>query len=190
MLWYLMAVHRGVKGIVAGNYTTKSEPIAATLRFDGIDKDIFSDSVTGEYYKILKPGTYAVTASAAGYATKYITDIVVKDSLATVLNIELDGVGIEDDTAQLPNGIILEQNYPNPFNPSTNISFSLDRQLELNIYIYDRKGNTVKEFARREFKAGRHTIEFNAEGLSSGVYYCCLKDVEGGEISKKMLMLK
>jgi hypothetical protein len=188
MLWYIMAVHKGIKGKVTSSLS--GQPIDALIRFDGIDKDFFTRAGTGEYYKILKPGTYTVTASAEGYVPKTLTDIEVKDSLATVVNIVLDTcVGISDGQA-IPSGIDLEQNYPNPFNPNTKISFSLEHNENLNLSVYDIKGNLISVLADREFSRGRHTVEFNAEELSSGIYYYSLKDAFGKEISKKMLMLK
>ncbi len=190
MFWYLMSVHRGVKGIVTSRLGEFTAPVEATLRFDGIDKDYLSDSVTGEYFKILKPGIYNLNVTAYGCEPMYITNIEVKDSLATILNIELATVGIEEDDSNLPYGITLEQNYPNPFNPVTTINFTLESDEFVKLAVHDNAGAQIAVLGEGLYKKGRHTFEFNGEGLSSGVYHYVLRDSEGRELTKKMLMLK
>jgi len=194
MFWYLSAVHKGIYGIVTDDST--GLPINATIRLDGINKDYFTDPDCGDYYRILKPGTYSMTVSATDYYPVTINDIVVTDDTgvfkeATEVNVQLKScVGINEDLSFLPSGIVLEQNYPNPFNPVTDISFSLVSNAKISLSVFDMKGNLTSVLADREFSKGRHTVEFNAEKLSSGVYYYSIKDVSGNETSKKMLLLK
>jgi hypothetical protein len=89
----------------------------------------------------------------------------------------------------VPERFELMQNYPNPFNPTTMIQYSLvDRQL-VNIKVYDVLGKEVMELVNEVKEAGYHTVEFRADGLSSGVYYYQMKSGEFVEM-KKMLLIK
>lgn len=88
-----------------------------------------------------------------------------------------------------PEEFHLYQNYPNPFNNSTSISFSLTANAKVKLTIYDSLGRQVKRIADNEFESGSHTINFDADGLASGIY---LYKIEGGGFSeaKKMILLK
>jgi hypothetical protein len=83
----------------------------------------------------------------------------------------------------------LYQNYPNPFNPATTIRFELPEDGIVNIEIYDILGRRVKTLLNEFRGANRYEINFNAEGLSSGVYIYRLK-INNFIDSKKMLYLK
>jgi hypothetical protein len=83
----------------------------------------------------------------------------------------------------------LRQNYPNPFNPSTSINFSIKEPGNVQLIIYDALGREVIELINRDMPAGRYTENFNAAGLSSGVYYCRI--ISGSFVqTKPMLLLK
>jgi hypothetical protein len=83
----------------------------------------------------------------------------------------------------------LAQNYPNPFNPTTTINYSLPAQGKVRLIVYDALGREVRKLVDEEKTAGTYNIEFNAEGLASGMYFYRLS---AGEmvISKKMILLK
>ena len=80
-------------------------------------------------------------------------------------------------------------NYPNPFNPSTNISFTIPAQGKVTVTIYNALGQEVAVLADRSFNQGMHTLTWNAENASSGLYIYSI-DFNGARISKKMTLLK
>lgn len=88
----------------------------------------------------------------------------------------------------------LEQNYPNPFNPATTISFNLENDSQVSLIIFDVLGQQVSHLINRELEAGRHSINFNASSLISGVYFYKLrvKNQSGTffEAVKKMIFNK
>lgn len=65
----------------------------------------------------------------------------------------------------------LNQNFPNPFNPVTQISYSLSNQAFVNLEIFDIRGSLVKQLVNGNEPAGYKSIEFNASGLASGIYF-------------------
>ena len=101
----------------------------------------------------------------------------------------LDGATDVQEENNIPSEFTLEQNYPNPFNPSTSISFGLPVDSKVRLSVYNLLGEMVKEIANEEFSAGAHTLSFNADGLTSGVYFYRL---ESGIFlaTRKMIILQ
>jgi hypothetical protein len=99
----------------------------------------------------------------------------------------------------VPTQFELFQNYPNPFNPSTTIRFSLPKETQLKINVYNMLGENVGTIAEGTYEAGFHTVTFSAIGgsasggnastLSSGAYIYRIESDAFVQV-KKMLLLK
>ncbi|KAB2908539.1 MAG: T9SS type A sorting domain-containing protein [Ignavibacteriales bacterium] len=83
----------------------------------------------------------------------------------------------------------LEQNYPNPFNPTTTISFAVPSKSFVIVKVYNALGKEVRTLANGEYEAGRHTLDFNAADLASGVYYYTIS-AGNFTATKKMILMK
>ncbi|HXK50023.1 MAG TPA: T9SS type A sorting domain-containing protein [Clostridiales bacterium] len=94
---------------------------------------------------------------------------------------------IENELA--PAETALRQNYPNPFNPETIISFSLPKDEQVSLSVFNTIGELVKEILNGKISAGNHSLNFSASDLNSGVYYYTL-ETGSTKISKKMLLIK
>jgi hypothetical protein len=83
----------------------------------------------------------------------------------------------------------LNQNYPNPFNPTTTISYSIEKTGMVSLRVFNILGQEVATLVNGELEAGQHVALFDANRLSSGVYFYKL---ESGSFSslKKMMILK
>ena len=95
----------------------------------------------------------------------------------------------------IPEVYSLSDNYPNPFNPSTKISYTLPKSSKVIIRIYNVIGQLVSKLVDQVQSSGIHSVVFNAENLSSGIYFCSIKavSIDGDkEFSsvKKMMLLK
>jgi choice-of-anchor B domain-containing protein len=101
-----------------------------------------------------------------------------------------NSVGITNNNG-LVEGFELKQNYPNPFNPSTEITFSIPKNSEVTLKVYDVNGKEVAELINRNYDRGTHNITFDAAKyeLSSGIYFYTLTAGDLKE-TKKMLMVK
>jgi photosystem II stability/assembly factor-like uncharacterized protein len=107
-----------------------------------------------------------------------------------VLRTEDGSTWIDENTGKTyPNKFSLSQNYPNPFNPSTKIKFALPKADKVKIELYNTLGQREETILNRKMKAGNYDIEFNAENLSSGVYFYRLQAGEFQD-AKKMILLK
>lgn len=108
----------------------------------------------------------------------------------TVYTLDFSGLTDVDYTSgNLPNNFRLEQNYPNPFNPSTTISFSLPVRGFVTIDVFNAVGQKVASLINRQMNAGTYSIYFNADNLTSGVYYYQM-NTTGFSSTRKMLLIK
>ena len=85
-------------------------------------------------------------------------------------------------------------NYPNPFNPETTIAFSLSQTDNVQLAIYNCKGQHVKTLLQTQKLAGDHSIVWDGknsteEVVNSGVYFYQLK-TEDKTITKKIILMK
>ncbi len=88
-----------------------------------------------------------------------------------------------------PKDFSLSQNYPNPFNPNTQINYNVPGNSNVSISVYDITGRLVQKLVDRQHSSGTYTINFNAAGLSTGVY---IYEIRAGSYRdvKKMLLVK
>ena len=94
---------------------------------------------------------------------------------------------IEQISADVPKTFLLEQNYPNPFNPSTTIRYQLPVASEVKLEVYDVLGKKVATLVSERQAAGYYQYVWNANGLTSGVYFYRLQ--AGGFVETKKMML-
>ncbi len=90
---------------------------------------------------------------------------------------------------------ILNENYPNPFNPSTTISYNLIEDSNVELSIYNLKGQKVKQLVKNHLSAGQHSVNWNGtdnngKDVSSGIYLYKLKVGNHYTSTKKMILLK
>jgi hypothetical protein len=88
-----------------------------------------------------------------------------------------------------PDDFSLSQNYPNPFNPSTAIVFQLPKESFVTLKVYNILGVEIATLVNEQKPAGVHKINFDASGLTSGLY---IYKISSGnfEQTRKMLLLK
>jgi hypothetical protein len=89
----------------------------------------------------------------------------------------------------LPTEYALEQNYPNPFNPATAISFALPSAGKVKLVVYNVLGQEVETLVDQHMDAGNHTVTWQANDYSSGVYFYRL-NAERYTQTLKMMLLK
>jgi hypothetical protein len=95
---------------------------------------------------------------------------------------------VDDDNSTVKD-FYLEQNYPNPFNPSTVISYQLPVSSDVTLKVYDVLGNEVAILIDEYKPAGNYEVEFDAVGLTSGIYFYKLQ-VGSFVETKKMILMK
>jgi len=96
---------------------------------------------------------------------------------------------VENIESEFPSEFILAQNYPNPFNPTTSIQYAVGSHQFVTLKVYDLLGNEVATLVNEEKSSGVYNVNFDAAGLSSGMY---LYKLQAGSFveTKKMILLR
>ena len=94
----------------------------------------------------------------------------------------------------IPNVTKLSGNYPNPFNPTTTINFTTKEAGNVNLTIYNIRGQKVKTLVNDNLDAASHSVVWNGKddngkAVSSGVYFY---KMQAGKYTstKKMILMK
>lgn len=98
------------------------------------------------------------------------------------------GTGVADQIAVIKD-YQLDQNYPNPFNPVTNIHYSIPKESQVSLIVYDLLGKEIETLVDEVKSAGSFTAKFNGADLKSGVYFYKLR-YDNQVITRKMMLLK
>ncbi len=94
-----------------------------------------------------------------------------------------------DPEPSLPKEFTLDEPYPNPFNSVVTIPYELKKEADISLKIYSIQGRWIETLHDGKNSPGKHTINWDAKGHSSGVYFIRLKS-HGTEITKKVIYLK
>ncbi|RPH30596.1 T9SS C-terminal target domain-containing protein, partial [bacterium] len=78
---------------------------------------------------------------------------------------------------------------------STTIGYDIPKNAHVNVVIYDVLGRVVTTLVNEVKAASRHTVEWNASGVATGVYFYRMtaKPVDGSRdfhAVKKLLLVK
>ncbi len=155
----------------------------------------FSDSVGSYQYK-LPAGIYDVYAERVFYDDAIEYQVEVIDGEFIQFDIPMcETVYVEEQT--IPNSslrITNLSNYPNPFNPNTSISFSIRNDSNVELSIFNIKGQKITTLFNEHLSKGKHSIiwagcDQNGHQLSSGIYFYKIKAGDQESV-KRMLLLK
>jgi hypothetical protein len=121
-----------------------------------------------------------------GYSTGPLTGNVKYTTNKLITNVEQE--------SEIKLNFLLNQNYPNPFNPTTTIQYSVPSvgaylNTPVQLKVYDVLGNEIAILVNERKPAGTYEVIFDANDLTSGIYFYQLR---AGDLieTKKMLLLK
>jgi PKD repeat protein len=133
--------------------------------------------------------TYSYTANGNYSVGCYINNGI---GGITKTNIIVITTGTDDQTQA--SVLMSLANYPNPFNPATTICFNIPKFSQVNLSVYNIKGQIVKQLADENMQQGQHKVVWDGrdeyrKAVSSGVYFVRL---EAGHqtITGKVMLLK
>ncbi|MBV6477926.1 MAG: hypothetical protein HGGPFJEG_00671 [Ignavibacteria bacterium] len=138
-----------------------------------------------------------ITTLASGSTAMKIRFSMVSNGTVTADGIYIDNIrlagynltptGINSEI-NTPSEYMLSQNYPNPFNPVTSINYSIAAAGNVKLTIYNMLGKEVSVIVNEHKTPGNYTVNFNANNLSSGMYYYKLESGSYSETRKMMLI--
>jgi hypothetical protein len=151
---------------------------------------ILSDAGKAQYEPkacIIDNNAYVLWADGRSSGKTEILGLYVqKVNNETVSNADLTIPGLQSPK--------LRQNYPNPFNPSTTIALDMPQKGEIELAIYNTKGQLVKNLFQGELPQGKHNFNWNGQdengnAVSSGLYFYSATQGEKRQ-SRKMILMK
>jgi hypothetical protein len=129
--------------------------------------------------RITLPQTYRdVTTNLVG------TQFEIPANDARIFSGTLTGT---EESRSRPLEFLLDQNYPNPFSRNTVINYILPDAINVTLKVYDAKGKEVRTLLEEKQIAGSHSVTFDANELSEGVYYYRLQTGDFQETRKMIL---
>lgn len=99
--------------------------------------------------------------------------------------------GVDTEEWVLPATFTLD-NYPNPFNAATTFKLSMPSAGLVRLRIFNLSGQEVTRLLETPLPPGVHTIDWQAENLSSGIYFAVLAELAGNGrmIMRRVLLVK
>jgi hypothetical protein len=151
-------------------------------------------------YNKVPAGTDTTRVVFMPYDLSYIwngTTVAEKPARAVVLQTILSFFGNLPGGAAVgvtPDVVFSAKNFPNPFNPSTKIEFTLPRPGQVELKIYNVRGELVKTLLNQNMAAATHSViwdgrDSSGQSVSSGVYFYSLK-AGSYEKMEKMTLVK
>jgi len=193
--YYGMAALSGASG--AGLQTGS---LSAAFLFSALSGFPTIANANDDYRAFIGSGPYALEpgeTTIVGFAWLGGTDLTrLKANAQTARFLWDTVVSVESGPDNsVPAAFTLSQNYPNPFNPTTRINYSLPRQSEVTLSIFNIAGQKVRDLVQGEIKvAGNYSSEWDGTDrfgrqVASGLYFYTLR---AGEFTRsaKMTLLK
>lgn len=168
----------GADGNLVYQYHTIDNPaVTSNYCTVGIENHLQNDGLT---YTFCNSYPATATTLQAGLAVKFTTS--PPDTF----------VGNDDAlNSDLP--FVLGQNQPNPFNPQTTISYSVTKAAELNLCIYNTKGQLIRTLQAGLAAKGNHSVVWNGKDdqgkpVGNGIYLYKMQSGSTTQIRKMMLL--
>ncbi len=172
LLGYLENALYGIHGLVRNAKT--HAPVPAKVFIVAYDRDssqVYSDTLTGRFIRMLSPGSWNLTFSAPGYVDTTISNITVSRGQRTDLNV---------DMSPLPDGIEILQSsslillYPNPAKSSIKALLSDIITGNINVRIIDQAGRLMEDYNTTTSQG--IPLEIDLGSLAPGIYTIVFND--------------
>src|SRR5690606_20889287 len=95
---------------------------------------------------------------------------------------------IDEFEPMIPTEFRMLPAYPNPFNPSTSIRWAMPDEGHVKVRVMDMLGRQVGVIGDAMYGPGEHGIQFDAVGLSSGIYLVVVESLGNVGVQKVLLV--
>ena len=130
----------------------------------------------------LSSGTYSLNHVSLG-------DLVFGECRCSsyILNGSLYFTRVSDNSLKLFE-FSLQQNFPNPFNPITTLEYRLPGSTNVQIHIYNSRGQIVQTLDQGFQQPGNYSVTWDARSLPSGIYFYQIHTDEFSDVKKMALI--
>ncbi len=188
--------HAQARGRIEGSVdlTNSEDNSGVSVTLSGLQVDTTLSVTDGSYFfSGLNNGEYAVKVHKNGYTTQdsIISPITVSQDTISNVDFTLEPIVSalgKNGSLTLPEKYALQQNYPNPFNPQTTIRYQLPNESMVELSLFNSLGQKIRTLVKKHQNAGYYSIAFQADGLSSGIYFYHLKAGKFAAVGKMILM--
>jgi len=168
----LYGIHGEVTDFVTG------QPLKAEIRIDEHDLDssqVFSDSLSGKFVRLINEGKYNLWITSDGYQEKRIDSVSVENYQTTHISIQLVpiGYGISEkliDEQQMMNL------YPDPVYGILHTEIKPEKSGLFTIEIISVDGKTLKTIDEINIPYGGTVVNTDVSELSGGIYFIRLRN--------------
>ena len=201
---YLTSVPPGVPTLITPNeeltplnYTLDwhSQIHTASYQLQVSQDENFSSFVQNEMIADTSYTLHALQSNTSYYWRVSATNVAGSSVFSEVRYFTTMFFDAVDETNDLtPKTYALFPAYPNPLNPSTVFTYNLPEKAEVQLVIYNSKGQFVRQLTSGTMTVGSHSVQWDGrdnDGLSvvSGLYFCSMK-ANNHIFTQKLLLLK
>ncbi len=152
----------------------------------GVTQNVPSYALRGDYDYISYAGDYpSLITDSASFEFTVIDPLVGEGSNEW----NLLGWFADESIEAVPSVTELCSNYPNPFNSTTMLSYTLTRDSDVKLEIYNLLGSKVAVLVDEHQAVGIKNVQWDASTFSSGIYFYKL-NVGDKTFTKRMTLLK
>ena len=95
-----------------------------------------------------------------------------------------------NDELYIPESFQIRNCFPNPFNPVTQVQFDVPELCDVQLKVYNLRGQLVAVLVDEELSAGIHEVLFDGSRLSTGIYFVHATSNLGMKDTKKVTLIK
>ena len=158
LIGYLENAMNGIQGTITD--FNNNEPVAARIFINRHDEDnsqVYSDTLTGSFIRLLAPGSWDLQFTANGYSDTVISNIVVSEGQKTLLDVEM-----------IPVPVDVPLLYPNPATSTLKILLPEIISGKVNVMIFNHSGIKISDYNTVVTKGT--PLMHNVSQLTSGLY--------------------
>jgi hypothetical protein len=175
LLDYLENARYGIHGLVRDEGTLV--PVAARVFIYGHDKDssqIYSDTLTGHFTRMLSSGSWNLTFSAKGYRDTTVSNIVVSAGQRTNITVNMKPLTTAIDTTDPETPVL----FPNPAGSEIKCLLPYKMGGNIAIAIYSQSGKKVAGYNTVYYPGD--LLRIDLQGFPAGMYFASFHSIAGG----------
>jgi hypothetical protein len=175
LLTYIENARYGIHGLVRDDGTLV--PVAAKVFIYGHDKDssqVYSDTLSGRFTRLLSPGTWNLSFSAKGYRDTTVSNIQVTAGQRTDITVNMKPLTTEIDTND-PEIPVL---FPNPAGSEIKCLLPYKMGGNIRVMIFSQSGKKVADYITVYYPGDKLRIDL--QGFPAGMFLVSFRSIPGG----------